>query len=167
VNLVKPEGGTLEYVQVFGTLLIAVIVAGITWAMQRRQVEIANRAAKTAQHKLNLDLFDKRWTVYDVARRLIGTVVVRGNIEAHELQQFLDCTQGAKWLFDDDVADYLKTFLYDNAIDLQTYVADARGLPPGQDLTETRQKITDLKKLFNEELKLIDDRMGKFMRIVE
>jgi hypothetical protein len=69
------------WTQVLSALLtptIAVIVA-----------IIAYRQWKTAQNRLKLDLFDRRFAVYDAARNLLSSVMTSGEAKNDEMLKFL------------------------------------------------------------------------------
>jgi hypothetical protein len=85
--------------------LIAVIIAVQQW--------------RTARAKLKLDLFDKRFVVYDGARAFIGAVTTSGKVKDEELVTFLISTREARWLLSKDVQRYLKEQIYDPALGLQ------------------------------------------------
>jgi len=66
----------------------------------------------TARDKLKLDLFEKRFAVYEVARNFIGSIVTSGKTKDDEMFKFLSGTREAKWILSAEVAKYLDSSLY-------------------------------------------------------
>lgn len=81
--------------------LLTPVVAGLG-------ILIAYRQWKTAQQKLNLDLFNRRFSVYDATIHAVSTVARRGSITTEEVEAFVVATRGAKFLFNADVEKYLE-----------------------------------------------------------
>lgn len=71
-------------------------------------IVIAFRQWRTAQQKLKLDLFNRRFVVYDATMLAMSTVARRGSIRPDEVEQFAAGTRGAKFLFNEEVEAYLE-----------------------------------------------------------
>ena len=160
-NLSTPPHWT-AYVSAITTPVVALVAAGIASYIGWRQW-------KTAHSKLNLDLFAKRSIVYEGVRKLIIQCVVGSKIDDAHLNDYVEATRGSRWLFDEAFAHYLKEAVYDRAVDMQT---DAAELEPhsqlsDQDKKELRERIRGTKAMLREELKLLDDRVKKWMKIVQ
>ena len=74
---------------------------------------IAYRQWRTAQNKLKLDLFEKRFAVYNSARSVLSTITTSGKITNEESYKFLSSTREAKWLLDDGIAEYFDKVLWE------------------------------------------------------
>ena len=61
----------------------------------------------TSRAKLRLDLYEKRWKVYDACLTIIRDGKDYDNFDAH-IAQFLEASSSAPFLFGDDVDDYMK-----------------------------------------------------------
>ena len=68
---------------------------------------IGYRQWRLAQNKLKLDLFDRRFKVYEAARDLLASIMTSGKAMDDKVFKFLVATREAKWLLDIDVANYL------------------------------------------------------------
>jgi hypothetical protein len=79
------------------TLIVGLIVAYIAW--QQWQV---------AHAKLRLDLFDRRYKVYDATRQFLGCIIREATFSDSELFIFYAGTSDAEFLFDAEVVAYLK-----------------------------------------------------------
>ncbi len=93
---------------------------------------IAYRQWRLAQNKLKLDLFDRRYKVFDAAKDFIFSVISAGKANDPEIFKFLVATKEAKWLLSSDVAEYLDKQIYHKALDLQCLEAELDGVPVGE-----------------------------------
>lgn len=71
---------------------------------------IAHRQSLTAQSKLRLDLFEKRWAVYRATQNII-LALNRQQVTPVAHQDFARAIQGARWLFDEPTSVYLYSIL--------------------------------------------------------
>jgi len=101
---------------------------------------ISYRQWCTAQKKLKLDLFEKRFTVYDAARTFIASVMTSGKAKEEEMYKFLSGAREAKWLLNDDIATYFDEQTWKKAVELQTLDAMLEGVPVGDERTKNVQQ---------------------------
>lgn len=78
------------------TLIVSLIVGYIAW--QQWQV---------ARAKLRLDLFDRRYKVYDATRKFLAGIMSEPTFSDSQLFTFYAGTSDAEFLFDSEVVDYL------------------------------------------------------------
>ena len=78
------------------TILLAAVVAGVTWMQWR-----------VADNKLRLDLFDRRYQVYEATLRFFFQSVQHSTQIDLYLSVFNEETLKAEFLFDTDVVKYL------------------------------------------------------------
>ena len=136
------------------TPVIAVLGAYIAW-----------RQWKTAQNRLKLDLFERRVGVYDAAKAFIASIVQSGKATDESTYKFLRATKEAKWLFNDQIAEYLDETMWEKAVDLQTLASELEGIPGGQERSENIRKQREIKQWFNSQFKVIDNFFTDFLRI--
>ena len=125
-----------SYLTALLTPFVAVAGAYIAW-----------RQSAIARNKLKLDLFDRRFKVYDEARALLAMVLTTGRVSEEGLYKFGAGTREARWLFDKSIDDYLKLQLWNNAVDLQRYESELEGLHAGNERTTIVEKRGELKKM--------------------
>jgi hypothetical protein len=70
-------------------------------------VTIALLQWRVADNKLRLDLFDRRYKVYDAARNFLASISRDASVTQSHLAEFNIGTSDAKFLFEPDVGEYL------------------------------------------------------------
>jgi len=76
----------------------------------------AREQARTANNRAVLDLFEKRYAVYEGIRSVVGKVLTHGSANMQKMQVFMEAAvvaEKAKFLFKEDINGYLKQFLDD------------------------------------------------------
>ena len=86
----------MQWGQAFGVAVISGLGAWIAY----KQVKIATA-------RLNLDLYQKRFAVFESARRLIVLTMQQGKVETKEVLMFNLCVADAQFLFEAEVEEYL------------------------------------------------------------
>jgi hypothetical protein len=94
----------------FATIVAATVAAGITWSFNSRQLKIADAQRKIAAARLNFDLFEKRYAVFEATRALWIDVVQNGDANSPLLKQFLFEIADAEFFFECEVPLYLDAF---------------------------------------------------------
>lgn len=168
-----PPGGSLLYIQVIGTLIIALCAAFVTWRIQTRQVAIAqqaaqtaHQAAETARNKLKLDLFDRRWTMYASAQKLIKKVAAGHAVDADTLDAYSSATTGAKWIFNKGTQDYFEA-LAAQVDALNLVRAERSGHASDDDSGPRAEWEAKLNSWWAKQGREIDDVMAPFMHLRE
>jgi hypothetical protein len=77
--------------------IIAVLVALYVGLMQWR----------TAHYRLSLDMFEKRYKVYEAVKNIINTVTLHGGVTPADLNAFYDSIRGAEFLFDNETRNFV------------------------------------------------------------
>jgi hypothetical protein len=114
------------------TILIAAIAAMIAYFQW-----------VTAHQRIVLDLFDKRWKVFEEIEVVIGDVLTHAETSHDTLQAFLRAEADARFLFGEDVRLELRALSYD-IVFLHTHnkaVIDDPDLPNRDDLFKERWDI--------------------------
>ena len=138
---------SLTAISQIGTLTIGLAVVFVAW--QQRQI---------ARHKLRLDLFDRRYKVYDATRKFISIILREARFEDTELFEFYAGTSDAEFLFDSAVVAYLEQ-LRKRAVHMSTAQRLFEPMPVGDersrhvqaahdDLVWITEQITAMSKVF-------------------
>jgi len=84
------------------------IASALTLVIAFAVAVIAFFQFKLAHDKLRLDLFDRRYKVYDAIRCFLSVILQRATFDDADLFKFYAGTSDAEFLFDAEVVEYLK-----------------------------------------------------------
>lgn len=126
---------------------------------------IAYRQWRTAQNKLKLDLFDRRLVIYEAARDYISSVMTSGKTTNEKEFGFLTGTRGAKWLFNDEITQYLDIELWHKICDLGCLQSELNDLPASEERTRKLHAQADLKKWLFAQIKVLDGKFSPFLTL--
>lgn len=116
----------------FQIILSAVIAFGVAWIAYQQYVVNRNR--------LKLELFEKRFKVYNELMKIFASTLRDRNITNDELYTFALCEKEGAFLYDQNIADYLDE-IYKKLIIIQ---ANSRFISKGLNATpQETQKIVD------------------------
>jgi hypothetical protein len=122
------------------TLFLGVAVAVIAWQQWR-----------VADNKLRLDLFDRRYKVYDATRKFLAVIFREASFTDPQLFEFYAGTSDAEFLFGADVVNYLEQIRH-RAIDMQTAQQLFEPLPVGDERSRHVQTAHDNLLWFNDQI---------------
>jgi hypothetical protein len=117
----------LQVVQLMATLTVAYFATRIAW-----------RQANTARDKLKLDLYEKRFRVYQALLTFLEAILREGKVTAEFISAFNSSTVGKEFLFNNDVNEYLKE-VKNKAMEWRTACDKIKSLQP-KDGFEAEQK---------------------------
>lgn len=126
---------------------------------------IAYRQWRLAQNKLKLELFDRRFSVYDATRALIASITSSGKAEGDEVFKFMVATREAKWLLNDSIAEYLEKQIYHKVIDLQTLASELEGVGVGEVRTKNVHEQAAIKKWLVAQFGVLDEKFTPFLKL--
>jgi hypothetical protein len=113
------------------TLFLSVAVVAIAWQQWR-----------VAENKLRLDLFDRRYKVYDATRKFLTGILAKANFTLSDLFEFNTATFDAEFLFGADVTEHLDK-IRKRAVHLQTAQRIYDPLPVGDERSRHVQAAHD------------------------
>lgn len=87
---------------------------------------------RLAKRKLRLDLFDRRYKVYEGTRKFLSVILRDATFKDADLFEFYAATSDAEFLFGDDITRYLKEIRV-RAVDMRTHEHIFRPLPVGEE----------------------------------
>ncbi len=126
---------------------------------------IAFRQWRTSQSKLKLDLFERRAQVYDAARVLVSRVVTHGKTTQEDQRNYLQGVQGAKWLFGEEIRNYLDEVLWERTIALECLESELEGAGVSPERTANVHKQAEIKKWFYGQYRALDERFAPYMAL--
>jgi hypothetical protein len=126
---------------------------------------IAFKQVKIATAKLNLDLYDRRFKVFEAARDLVTHVMREAQVGLGDIRSFNFGVADATFLFDTDVESYLAT-LRKKAIALRTKVEQLRGMDePGERRNRLADQIAELEMDFSAEYERIVEIFKPYLKL--
>lgn len=148
-------------------LYVAIKFGHIQAEIGRRQAKTAALAMETARHKLRLDLFEKRFTVYEVVNSYIEHVGGNRNGTESDVFALIRGTKTAIWLFDEKTANYITKQIHRDALILDN-VLENLGLDPDEDdKRELLKKRKEVRKRFDEHREVLHELMAPYLRFTE
>lgn len=120
-------------------------------------IYIAYQQYQTNRRKLKLDLFDKRLMIFEATKKLMLGVLNSSSYNLENQTEFNQGTRGAQFLFGEDIKVYLDE-IWSRFIDLETWLEDSK-------LSEHALERTETKKWFISELRSIDQKFIKYMKL--
>ncbi len=115
----------------FFTVILGVAVAIIAWLQ-----------CWVALNKLRLDLFDRRYKVYDATKKFLAQIVRHANFDDPQLFEFYAGTADAEFLFGADVVEYLAQ-IRNRAVDMRVHQTLFEPLPVGDERSSHIQAHRD------------------------
>src|SRR5450755_2316417 len=94
---------------------ITVLAALLTPVLAAFGAYIAWQQWRTNRNKLKLDLFERRFTVYDAAIQLINSILRAGKVDQADLNIFVSRTRSAAFTVGGKIENYLNKELYRRA----------------------------------------------------
>jgi hypothetical protein len=111
----------IPYLAPSATLIVGLSVAYIAW--QQWQV---------ARSKLRLDLFDRRYKVFEATRKFLAVISRDARFEDSQLFEFYAGTSDAEFLFGSEVVDYLEE-IRERSLDMRLHQKLYEPLPVGDE----------------------------------
>ena len=130
---------------------------------------IAWQQLQTGKNKFRLDLFDRRFPVFEAAMKLVWIGGRKGDISDRELAEFLVATKGVQFLFDQKVQAYCNK-LAEEAIGLHL-AYELQDLPVDEVPVNSAEHEKHIeawekrKEWFNEQASEIPELLGPFLRV--
>jgi hypothetical protein len=130
---------------------------------------IAWQQMRTAKNKFRLDLFDRRFPVFEAAMKFVSIAAQKGDVSEEARQEFLIATRGVEFLFDRKIQDYCDK-LINEAVNLH-HGFKLKDLPrsgaPEQDAKHIKRIETwsERAQWFNEQVEEVPKRFGPFLRV--
>lgn len=134
----------VQYAQALGAPVLALVIGIVGAVLTRQQVKIAHV-------RLQHDLYDRRFAVFQAARKFLADVMTQGFATNEEIRTYFVAVAEAGFLFNDDIAAYLETVRKD-AVDLLQCNTMLKSLPVGKQRTATVNRESQIFTRLMEEL---------------
>ncbi len=87
--------------------MVSVFFSGVTLFLSFAVVIIAWQQWRVADTKLRLDLFDRRYKIYDATKKFLAVIIREATFTDSQLFEFNAGTSDAEFLFEADLVAYL------------------------------------------------------------
>jgi hypothetical protein len=134
-------------VALFLSLAVA-IIAALQW--------------RVADNKLRLDLFDRRYKVYDATRKFLAVIFREANFKDSELFEFYTGTSDAEFLFGAEVVKHLEQ-IRKRAIDMRTAQTIFDPLPVGEERSKHVQAAHDDLKWLTDQITALSQTFAPYL----
>jgi hypothetical protein len=122
--------GNMTPMLALDTILIAIIGAIIAYEQFR-----------LAKQKLKLELFEKRYKVFEATRKFLSVILRETSFKDSDLFEFYAGTSDATFLFEKDITTYLDS-IRDHALKMRALHENYAQLPTGEARTQLVDKET-------------------------
>jgi hypothetical protein len=82
-------------------------ISGVQTLRRTLQFDHTQRRPLTAHHRLRLDLYERRFAVYDATKNLLATIGLHGQVTPDNLGEFYIGVRGAEFRFDGELRNFL------------------------------------------------------------
>ena len=134
------------------TPLIAIIAVYVAW-----------QQLKTNRRKLKLDLFEKRYAVFEKIGEFIGAILTSGRVQEGGDTQFLIDTKAVGLLFGAEISTFISD-IYGKAVHLHALETELEG-STGEVRTSNIKEQREIKDWYSKELQRLDARFSEFLKL--
>ena len=134
------------------TPVIAIVAAYVAW-----------QQLNTNRRKLKLDLFDRRYTVFEKIGEFIGSILTSGRVKEGAEIQFLVDTKAVGFLFGDDISQFVSE-IYRKAVHLHAVDAELNG-STGEARTANIKAQREIKEWYRQALEGLQARFSEYLKL--
>jgi len=120
---------------------------------------------RTNSKRLKHELFDRRYKQFTVVREFLGSIMTSGKSKQEEQFKFLTGTSGMRFIFDDEIAEYIDKTIWHLAIELECLDSELEGVPVGDERTKNVKRQGEIKVQLHEELKSLEGKFAKYLQL--
>lgn len=146
--------------------LVELLSAFLTPVIAIVTTYIAVQQFRTNRFQVKLEMFERRYAIYDAIREFISEAVQSGDFQSKSFPIFNERTHDAYFLFSDEISDYVQ-LLREKAARLRL-VNDKlhnRGLPLGDERSKLAEEDHDLMIWFGHQFETSKELVRPFMRL--
>jgi hypothetical protein len=151
-----PDCSLPLWVRVPQALAVPVIAAVGAW--------IALQQMSIARVKLQHDLYDRRYAVFDAVRRLLEEAISTKIVSSETFNSFALGTADAAFLFDDDLAAYLKE-MRERAAKARSIHIAMEGMPVGDQRASAAKAAEEPSLWLIDQVRVFDEKFRPFLTL--
>jgi hypothetical protein len=137
----------------------------LTGAIGCVTVYIAWQQWLTAKNKFRLDLFDRRFPVFEATMRLAEIVMTKGDISLEQVHRFAFATKGVEFLFNRELRDYCDEQLHKEALAVHMGKQKIDSLSEGEERDKSTILLHERIVWFSDQRNEIQKRFAPFLKI--
>ena len=134
------------------TPVIAIVAAYVAW-----------QQLKTNRRKLKLDLFEKRYTVFEKIGEFIGSILTSGRVQKGRDIQFLVDTKAVGLLFGAEISQFVSD-IYRKAVHLHALEAELQG-STGEARTSNIKEQREIKDWYSKAIEGLEVRFSEYLKL--
>ncbi|MVT52122.1 hypothetical protein GPL17_16690 [Bradyrhizobium yuanmingense] len=100
--------GFKDFAGPVATVFAASVAGWVAYTLGRAQVAVAERTWQTSNEKIVLDLFEKRFAIFDEIRSVVGEVTRNGTAPPQLFYRYTEATDRVPYFFGPEIAAYLE-----------------------------------------------------------
>ena len=140
----------------------------VTVALGTLALVVAFGQWSTAKQRLRIDLFEKRFAVYQAARDFLRSVTASNRVGSDALTAYFLATTEAKWLFNKELAKFIYEEIPLKAQDLQMWDAELEDAELGhKKRKEYQQERRKIKSWLSGMRDTLDEKFAPSLTMVE
>jgi hypothetical protein len=147
------------------TIIAACAAVYVTWRLGQsqlsigaRQADIANQQVELASIRLQHDLFDRRFAIFEATQKLLIEVLETSNVSDEGYSAFVQETRKSVFLFGKELSDYLGE-MRGNAVELHLTVLKLTGETPlGEERNTLAASRAELSTWFVDQFDVLIDK---------
>jgi hypothetical protein len=114
---------------------------------------------------LVLDLFDRRFPIYEAATAFFAALFTHGRLTDQDFFTYVSAVRTSEFLFDKEMADYLLDTVGKKATLQISLNSELDALPVGEERRRNLDRQAEIKKWFDAEHQNINQRFSKFLQL--
>jgi len=126
---------------------------------------IAFQQWRTNTKRLKHELFDRRYEQFIAVREFLGSIMTSGKSKPEEQLKYLTGTRGVRFIFDEEIAEYIEKKIWHLSIELECLDSELVGLPVGEERTKNVHRKAEIKKQLYKELESLEDKFAKYLQL--
>lgn len=128
-------------------------------------IVIAMLQSRRAVHGIRMELFQRRYAVYESTRHLCHSISSTGAVEARLLDDFRRSTARTRWLFDREIHEYVHEHLYAAAVRQDQLSQAFANMPQGRHRDTSAIQQSQVRSWFHQQAALIDCQFAPFLQL--
>ncbi len=124
---------------------------------------IAFMQYKTNRDRLRLELYNKRFSVYEGLEEFLNKFIIRLVVTDKDLIEFRIRTNEAEFLFDEDIVQYLKE-IHDKGTKIYSYNCETNRSKPPPPFPKTPKEIIEISNWLQDQLEESKDKFSKYLK---